>query len=108
MARLKAYRARLILFPRKADQPKPGDASKAETDAFAKEQQEAVRHLGAALPIVDDAKATAVTEIKASQMPKGEEAAYKKLRMARSDARLVGVREKRAKAKAEEAAAAKK
>lgn len=41
-------------------------------------------------------------------MPKGEEAAYRRLRLARSDARLQGVREKRAKAKAEEAAAAKK
>lgn len=41
-------------------------------------------------------------------MPKGEEAAYRKLREARSEARLVGVREKRAKAKADEAAATKK
>lgn len=41
-------------------------------------------------------------------MPKGEEAAFRRLRLARSDARLIGVREKRAKAKAEEAAAAKK
>jgi large subunit ribosomal protein L13e len=41
-------------------------------------------------------------------MPKGEEAASRRLRLARSDARLIGVREKRAKAKAEEAAAAKK
>ena len=38
----------------------------------------------------------------------GEEAAYRKLRDARSAARLVGKREKRAKAKEEEAAAAKK
>ena len=37
-----------------------------------------------------------------------EEAAYRKLRTARSDARLVGKREKRAKAKEEEAAATKK
>lgn len=41
-------------------------------------------------------------------MPKGEEKAYRKLRDARSEARLVGVREKRAKAKQEESAAAKK
>ena len=39
---------------------------------------------------------------------KGEENAYRKLREARSEARLVGVREKRAKAAAEESAAAKK
>lgn len=37
-----------------------------------------------------------------------EEGAYRKLRVARSDARLVGKREKRAKAKEEEAAASKK
>ena len=37
-----------------------------------------------------------------------EEGAYRKLRIARSDARLVGKREKRAKAKEEEAAAQKK
>ena len=41
-------------------------------------------------------------------MPKGEEAAFRKLRIARSDARLQGTREKRAKDRAEEAAAAKK
>lgn len=39
---------------------------------------------------------------------KGEENAYRKLREARSEARLVGVREKRAKVAAEESAAAKK
>jgi large subunit ribosomal protein L13e len=39
---------------------------------------------------------------------KGEENAYRKLREARSEARLVGVREKRAKTAAEESAAAKK
>ena len=41
-------------------------------------------------------------------MPEGTENAYRKLRDARSEARLVGVREKRAKAKAEEAQATKK
>ena len=41
-------------------------------------------------------------------MPKGEESAYRRLRLARSDARLIGVREKRAKAKAEEETAGKK
>jgi large subunit ribosomal protein L13e len=41
-------------------------------------------------------------------MPKGEEAAYRRLREARSEARHRGIREKRAKDKAEEEAAAKK
>lgn len=42
------------------------------------------------------------------EMGEGEKGAYRRLRDARSEARLVGVREKRAKAKAEEAQAAKK
>ena len=50
-------------------------------------------------PIVDEAKIKDV---------KGDDNAYRKLRIARSDARLVGVREKRAKAKAEEAESKKK
>ena len=60
------------------------------------------------LPIKNLSKEDAVGEVSTSDMPEGEEAAYRKLRDARSDARLVGVREKRAKAKAEESAAAKK
>ena len=42
-----------------------------------------------------------VKEVKKGDMPKGYDNAYAKLRRARSDARFVGVREKRAKAKAE-------
>jgi large subunit ribosomal protein L13e len=48
-------------------------------------------------------------EIKKDEMPEGVEGGvYKKLREARSEARLIGVREKRAKAKAEEAESKKK
>jgi large subunit ribosomal protein L13e len=47
------------------------------------------------------------SEIKKGDMPKGEEAAYTKLRNLRAEARYVGAREKRAKAK-EEAEEAKK
>ena len=64
--------------------------------------------IGAVVPVVNVAKAEAVGEVKKSEMGKGEENAYKRLREARSEARLVGVREKRAKAKADEAAAVKK
>lgn len=60
------------------------------------------------LPSKIATQAEAIGEISTSDMPEGEKAAYRKLRDARSDARLVGVREKRAKAKAEESAAAKK
>ena len=47
-------------------------------------------------------------EVERSEMGEGTEDAYATLRKARSDARLVGVREKRAKAKAEDAQAPKK
>ena len=105
--RLKAYRTRLILFPRKSGQFKKTDSSKEEVDA-------AMKHDGMAhkahdiLPVKNIAKEEAIGEVKRSEMPKGTEKAYRTLREARSEARLVGVREKRAKAKAEEAAAAKK
>lgn len=60
------------------------------------------------LPIVNVDKAKAVWEVKRSEMGSGTEGAYRVLREARSEARLVGVREKRAKAKADEASASKK
>jgi large subunit ribosomal protein L13e len=50
-----------------------------------------------------------ISEVGKSDMPKSTEGgAYRTLRLARSDARLVGVRNKRAKAKADEADAKKK
>merc|ERR1711977_449735 len=55
-------------------------------------------------PISNEVK---VQEGKVADYP-SEEAAVRKLRVARSDARLAGKREKRAKAKEEEAAAANK
>ncbi|MCJ1310766.1 60S ribosomal protein L13 [Agyrium rufum] len=106
--RLKAYQARLILFPRRNGQHKKTDSSKEEVSAIHKEEAKISRSLGAIMPIRNTTREEAVTSIKVSDMPKGEENAYKKLRTARSDARLVGVREKRAKAKKDEDAAAKK
>ncbi|KAI9891041.1 MAG: 60S ribosomal protein L13 [Vezdaea aestivalis] len=103
VARLKAYQARLIVFPRKAGKQKTGDASASDIKALRNGQT--VSSIGGTLPISN--KFT-VKEIKKSELPKGEEAAYRKLRIARSDARLVGVREKRNKSKADEAAASKK
>lgn len=96
VARLKAYKARLIVFPRKgAKHPKAGDSK--DTDLS---NTQTVSTLGSALPIVPFAEA--VTEIKKSDMPKQiEGGAYAKLRKVRSDARYQGIREKRAKDKAE-------
>jgi large subunit ribosomal protein L13e len=94
----------LILFPRRVGQHKTHDSKKEELKA-----ENTVRHIGAALPIKNViTKEGAYSERKIKDMGKGEPDAYKRLRQARSEARLVGVREKRAKAKADEAQAAKK
>ncbi|MCJ1352014.1 MAG: 60S ribosomal protein L13 [Icmadophila ericetorum] len=112
VSRLKAYRARLILFPRRASQYTKNDASKEEITAHHKgEGAKVARKLhgsNGAMGIVDEARENAVGEVSKEEMGEGEENAYKRLREARSEARLVGVREKRAKAKADEATAAKK
>ncbi|KAF7959567.1 hypothetical protein EAE96_001183 [Botrytis aclada] len=101
--RLKSFRARLILFPRKLGQPKKGDSTKEEVAAL-KETSSRVKN---ALPI--STVEGGFSEISKSDMPKAiEGGAYRKLRDARSDARLAGKREKRAKDAADEAAAAKK
>ncbi|KAI9732264.1 MAG: 60S ribosomal protein L13 [Claussenomyces sp. TS43310] len=103
VARLKEYRARLILFPRKAGQPKAGDASKEEV-AGAKNT---VTYTKTALPIVGLDKE--IKEISKSDMPAAiEGGAYRKLRESRAEARYAGAKEKRQKEKADEAAAAKK
>jgi large subunit ribosomal protein L13e len=99
--RLQEYRKRLILFPRRNGKVKQGDASKEEVKSA---QENAVKSLQISLPITNK---PVVEEGKIADY-KGEENAFRKLRVARSDARLVGVREKRAKAKADEKDAAKK
>ncbi|KAK8054084.1 ribosomal protein L13e [Apiospora sp. TS-2023a] len=93
VARLKAYKERLVVFPRKAGKPKSGDSK--ETDV-----KNIVASSAAALPIVP--YSAAVTEIKKSDMPKQiEGGAYVKLRQVRAEKRNQGAREKRAKDKAE-------
>ncbi|KAI5856678.1 putative 60S ribosomal protein L13 [Durotheca rogersii] len=96
VARLKAYKARLIVFPRKgAKHPKAGDTKDIDLA-----NTKTVSSLGSGLPIVP--RVQAITEISKSDLPKPiEGGAYTRLRKARSDARLLGVREKRAKEKAE-------
>ncbi|KAK7942627.1 ribosomal protein L13e [Apiospora hydei] len=95
VARLKAYKERLVVFPRKAGKPKAGDSK--ETDLS---KDNIVASSAAALPIVP--YSTAVTEIKKSDMPKQiEGGAYVKLRQARADKRNQGARDKRAREKAE-------
>lgn len=62
----------------------------------------------AILPVKNLAREDAIGEVSKNSLPKGTEKAYRTLRDARSEARLVGVREKRRKAKEDEAAATKK
>ncbi|KAK1836764.1 ribosomal protein L13e-domain-containing protein [Podospora conica] len=98
--RLKAYKARLILFPKKSNKPKKTDTPKDQQSA------ETTQNTRAAFQLVDNI-AAGFSEIKKSELPKST-GAYKALRKARSDGKLVGVREKRAKDKADAEAAAKK
>lgn len=106
--RLKNYHARLILFPRRSGNPKKGDTSDSkELEAASKGEGIAKKHHHA-LPVLNVAREESVTEVKKSEMGEGTKNAYRTLREARSEARLVGVREKRAKAKAEDSAATKK
>ncbi|TID24972.1 60S ribosomal protein L13 [Venturia nashicola] len=100
--RLQEYMKRVIVFPRKGKTVK-GDASKEEVEA-ARTGENIIKQNRVALAIKNVAE---VPEVKISD-EKSEEGAFKKLRAVRSEARLVGVREKRAKAKAEEAADKKK
>ncbi|KAI8075074.1 ribosomal protein L13e [Gongronella butleri] len=96
--RLKAYQAKLIVFPLKAGKPKKGDADAAEVAA-------AVQHKGAVLPIAQVAAAPEARAITAEEKAKN---AYMTLRYARSEKRTLGAREKRAREKAEEEANKKK
>jgi large subunit ribosomal protein L13e len=101
VARLKAYKERLILLPRRSNAPKKGDAAKTDLSKV-----DTASSLSAAFPI-------APTDIAFKEIKKGEEpaavegGAYRKLREARAGARYQGAREKRER-DAAEAEAAKK
>lgn len=94
VARLKAYKERLILLPRKSNAPKKGDTktdlSKINTAA----------NVASVLPIAPTD--IAFKEIKKSEVPAEiEGGAYAKLRNSRATARYQGAREKRERDKAE-------
>jgi len=107
VARLKAYRERLILFPRRSGQHKKLDSSKEDVKGA---HEHGVKRLATVLPIDTGLGLKhGLKEIQKSEMPEAVEGGvYRQLRNARSEARLVGVREKRAKSKAEEAESKKK
>ncbi|KAK9470775.1 60S ribosomal protein eL13 [Dipodascopsis tothii] len=99
VARLEEYKSKLIVFPRKAGKPKNGDADAAAI-------KEAAQTKTAALfPVVQATPETAPRKITEEQKAFN---AYTTLRAARSEARYLGIREKRARIKAEEAAEKKK
>ncbi|KAK9762302.1 60S ribosomal protein L13 [Basidiobolus ranarum] len=92
--RLKAYRAKLIVFPKKAGKVKKGDSE-------ASEIAEAKQISGPVLPVAQvfkKEKARKVTDEEKNA------SAYATLRNVRSEQRYRGIREKRAKLKAEEEA----
>lgn len=92
--RLKAYKERLIVFPRKSNNPKKGDTKTNPREV------ENVTLVSAALPITPTD--IAVKEISKSDMPEPiAGGAYMKLRNVRAWKRHAGAREKREKDKAE-------
>lgn len=82
--RLKEYKSKLILFPRKRNKPRAGDADSAELET-------AVQKVGEILPM--PSVSTEVPMMKITSEMK-EESAYHKVRMARADYRLFGIRQK--------------
>ncbi|XP_050010175.1 60S ribosomal protein L13-like [Alexandromys fortis] len=91
-ANVKEYRSKLILFPRKPSAPKKGDSS-------AEELKLATQLTGPVMPIRNvykKEKARVITEEEKNFK------AFASLRMARANARLFGIRAKRAKEAAEQ------
>eukprot|EP01025_Chloroclados_australasicus_P033149 TRINITY_DN33749_c3_g1_i1.p1 TRINITY_DN33749_c3_g1~~TRINITY_DN33749_c3_g1_i1.p1 ORF type:complete len:213 (-),score=19.29 TRINITY_DN33749_c3_g1_i1:288-926(-) len=96
--RLKAYRSNLILFPRKAGNPKAGDSSPEECAT-------ATQFKGTIMPVVKETPTVEMVEVTEDMKNFW---AYRKLRLERTNARWVGKRAKRAaEAEAEEAEKAK-
>lgn len=99
VARLKAYKAALVVFPRRAGKPKAGDADAAAIAAVSQATGPLLPITGKAAPKLDKAPVTA--DMKAAK-------AYYTLRLERTNAKLAGARKKRAEDEAAEAAAAAK
>merc|ERR1712230_278818 len=89
--RLKTYKANLVVFPRRSKKVKSGDAS-------AEDLSKAVALKGAVQPLVKPSPRQKAVKVDAKA-----KSAYVTMRIARSDAKYIGVREKRAKEKAEKA-----
>ena len=92
--RLKAYKAALVVFPRRANKPKAGDSSAEECKA-------ASQFAGKLMPVT--AAKPVLEKIAITDAMKAE-SAYATLRLERMNKRMAGIRKKRA----EDAAAAEK
>ena len=97
--RLKEYKSKLVLFPKKAGKAKKGDSAPEELAT-------ATQTTGKVMPITKKAAAD-VEMVKVTDEMKGFNA-YAKLRVERANARLVGMRRKRAEEEARKAAEKKK
>jgi large subunit ribosomal protein L13e len=86
--RLKAYRSNVVIFPRNAKKPKAFEASLEAAKNVAQLKAKAVMPVVAEKPALEFVKIT--SEMKGAK-------AYRKLRVERANARLVGIRAKKAK-----------
>jgi large subunit ribosomal protein L13e len=93
VARLKAYKAKLILFPRKVGQHKKEDSKPEEL-----KHENIGRKSAHVLPIKNATIASVYTERKIEKGD-GTENAYKLLRETRAEARYAGAKDARKKAK---------
>ena len=87
--RLKAYKSKLVVFPRRTAKPKNGDSS-------AEELKMATQLKGPVLPITGEAPEMEMVQV-TDEMKAVK--AYQKLRLERMNLRYVGIREKRRLAK---------
>merc|ERR1712150_125198 len=94
VARLEQYKANLIVFPKKSNRKKGPTGIDASKD----EQDKAEQYIGDIMPVVK-AKPT-VTPYKITDEDKNKKVFYT-LRVARTDARMIGKREVRKKKQAE-------
>lgn len=95
VARLKAYRSNVVIFPRNVKKPKAFESS-------AEEVKTATQKMGALLPLVKEKPALTLTKITAELKAAP---AYAKLRVERMNKRQIGPRAKKAKEAAKEAEA---
>uniref|UniRef100_W5UDP8 60S ribosomal protein L13 n=1 Tax=Ictalurus punctatus TaxID=7998 RepID=W5UDP8_ICTPU len=98
--RLKEYLAKLIVFPTNENKPKKGDANAADLKSTAQ-----TLSVAGAFPITQTLEVVSERAISADEKTAS---AYKTLRNARSKAKYAGIRDKRAKDKAEAEAEKKK